>query len=67
MMDRRLKARSASVDWAISATDPLHFYRSITRLIKSAVSTTSAAQGDLISCCENTHPLRRFIEFRNFI
>ena len=58
MMDRRVKVRSASVDWAISATDPLHLYRSTTRFIKSGSKCNFRCPGDLISCWEDTHPLR---------
>ena len=58
MMDRRLKARSASINWAISAADPLHIDRSTTRIIKSGSKDSIRCIGGLISCWEDTHPLR---------
>jgi hypothetical protein len=50
MMGRRLKVRSASENWEISATDLLHLDRSTTRFIKSGSKCACAALGDLISC-----------------
>jgi hypothetical protein len=47
MIDKRLRNEIAQYKPMISDSESLHFYRSITRFIKSAVSATSAALGDL--------------------
>ena len=47
MIDKRLRNEIAQSELMISDAESLHFYRSITRFIKSAVSATSAALGDL--------------------
>jgi hypothetical protein len=50
MIGKRLRNEIAQCKLMISDAESLHFYRSITRFIKSAVSATSAALGGLISC-----------------
>ena len=50
MIDKRLRNEIAQCKLMISDAESLHFYRSITRFIKSAVSAAYAALGELISC-----------------
>jgi hypothetical protein len=47
MIYKRLRNEIAQCKLMISDVESLHFYKSITRFIKSAVSATSAALGDL--------------------
>jgi hypothetical protein len=46
-MGKLLSSKIAQCKLMISDAESLHFYSSITRFIKSAVSETSAALGDL--------------------
>jgi hypothetical protein len=57
MIDKRLRNEIAQCKLMISDAESLHFYRSITRFIKSAVSATSAAFGDLKAAGKAPIPL----------
>jgi hypothetical protein len=50
MIDKRLRNEIAQCKLMISDAESLHFYRSITRFIKSGSRCSLGCMGELISC-----------------